>query len=285
MSYHDALNYLGQKTSVVELYDQWGGRVAVCPEWSGRVLTSTYDGLNGDSFGYVNVQAIDTNYCEDAGGEDQWTISPLFHSFTVESIKENRAVLQRTLQMTDANSRPAELNLSRIISMINRHSIRDLFGDTVADSLEQENISVVGFCTENTVRSQEKAWVASRMRGMFNASPNMVVIVSIPQEENLMRESSFETLPVEIDYLGGAPHGRIRHLEHTVLIRADGHGQCQTTIPFFSAPPVFGGVDLRFGTLTLWMFDLPSDSEEDAVRIYNSGQSHPNELDWAAYSK
>ena len=283
MSYHDALNYLAQKTSVIELCDQWGGRVAVCPEWNGRILTSTYDGLEGDSFGYVNIQAIDTNSCEDFGGEDQWTISPLIHSFAVESIKENKAVLHRILQMTDANGMPAELNLSRTISMLNRRNIRNLFDDTIADSLEQDNVSVVGFCTENTVQSQEKAWIACRMRGMFNASPNMVIIVAIPPQDCFEQEPSSETFPGDIDYLGGAPHGRIRHLLHTLLIRADGHGRCQTTIPFSAAPPVFGAVDIRFGTLTLWIFDSPNDSEEDVVRIYNSGQTHPNELDWATY--
>jgi hypothetical protein len=42
-------------------------------------------------------------------------------------------------------------------------------------------------------------------------------------------------------------------------------------------------VELRFGTLTLWTFELPDASDGDAVRIYNSGRSHGGALDWATY--
>ena len=278
MSYHDALNYLVQKTSVIELYDQFGGRIAVSPEWNGRVLTSTGDGLDGDSFGCVNVQAIDADRYEDFGGEDLWTISPLVHSFGIENIKEHKVILQRTLQMNDANGVHVEFLLSRSISLLSRQKIGDLFGNAVADSLVQEDVSVVGFRTENTVRSQEKAHVASRQRGMFNASPHTFVIVSTP-----LVDFALDPFPVETDFLGGSPHGRIRHLPQALLIRADGHGQCQTTVPFSASPPIFGAVELRFGTLTLWMFDLPGDSEEDVIRVYNSGHPHPSELEWSAY--
>ena len=280
MSYHDALNYLAQKTSVIELCDQWGGRIAVCPDWNGRVLTSTCDGLDGESFGCVNTKAIETDRYEFFGGEDQWTISPLIHSFAVESLKENKAVLQRTLPMNDANGTHVEFRLSRFISLLSRQKIRTQFGDTVADALEQDNVSVVGFYTENTVQSQEKAWVASRLRGMFNASPHTYVIVSTPLPEDDFESESF---PVTIDYLGGAPHNRMRHLSQALLIRADGHGQCQATIPYSALPPIFGAVELRYGTLTLWMFDSPGDPDEDAIRIYNSGRSPFNKLDWNTY--
>ena len=278
MSYHDALDYLAQKTSVIELCDQLGGRIAICPEWNGRVLTSTCDGLDGDSFGCVNVQAIETDRFENFGGEDQWTISPLVHPYVIDDIKENRAVLQRSLQMLDANGALVECHLSRSISLLSQRKMGDLFGDAVAVALEQENVSVVGFRTENTVRSQEKARIASRQRGMFNASPHTFVIVSHPQNE-----FAPEPFPVAIDYLGGSPHGRLRHLPQTLLIRADGHGRCQTTIPYSAAPSIFGAVELRFGTLTLWVFDLPSDSEEDVIRIYNSGRPHIGDLNWSEY--
>jgi len=280
MSYHDALNYLAQKTSVIELYDQLGGRAAVCPEWNGKILTSTCDGLKGNSFGCVNVRAIEKERFEDFGGEDQWTISPLIYPFTVETIKENKAVLQRTLQMTDAYGKLVELNLSRSISLLSRQKIGDWFGDAVAEALEQEDVSVVGFRTENTVRAQEKAHIASRQRGMFNAGPHAFVIVSTPP-----KDYPWDSFSVEIDYLGRAPHGRILHLSQALLIRADGHGQCQATIPYSVAPPILGAVELQFGTLTLWTFDLPDDSnsEDDVIRIYNSGSTHTDKLDWARY--
>jgi len=266
MSYHDALNYLVQKTSVIELFDQLGGRVAICPEWNGRVLTSTNGGLGGDSFGCINVRAIDADHYEDFGGEDQWTLSPLIYPYSIESIKENRVVLQRTLRMADANGKPGEFHLTRSISLLNRKRAGEMFGDAIAEALKQGDVSVVGFCTENIVRTQEPACIASRQRGLFNASPHTAVIVPSPP-----MSFSPEPFTVNIDYLGGAPHGRIRHLSKTLLIRADGQRQCQVTMPYSTAPPIFGAIERRSGRLTLWTFDLPNDppEENDVIRIYN----------------
>jgi len=278
MPYHDALNYLAQKTSVIELYNQWGGRVAICPEWNGRVMTSACDGLEGDSFGCINVRAIDAEFVEDYGGEDHWTLSPVVHSFAVETLKEHKAVLQRTLRMHDAHGVSGEFHLTRSIFLLGRRNIGTLFGDAVADSLEREDVSAVSFRTENIVRSQENARVASRLRGMFNASPNTIIILATPPEDFETGQSS-----VMIDYLGGAPHSRIRYLPQTMLIRADGRKHCQVTLPFPDVPPIIGAIELRLGTLTLWTFDLPNVSENDVVRIYNSSHSPTQGLDWATH--
>ena len=279
MSYHDALNYLAQKTSVIELYDQLGGRIVVCPEWNGRVLTSTCGGLEGDSFGCVNVQAIDAECYEDFGGEDLWTISPFVCSFVLENIKENKAVLQRTLQMADANGTSVECLLTRSISLLSRKNAGAMFGDAVTDALEQSDVSVIGFDTENTVRTQEKAHIACRQRGMFNASPYTAIIVP-----TLPESFASEPFSVDVDYLGSAPHGRIRYLPKTLLIRADGQKRCQVTMPFSSSPPIFGAVESRSGTLTLWTFDLPNNPEKtDMIRIYNPDRHHGNGFDRAAY--
>jgi hypothetical protein len=118
---------------------------------------------------------------------------------------------------------------------------------------------------------------------MFNASPNRCIIVSTPPEDDFEPEP----FPADIDYLGSSPHSRIRHLPQALLIRADGHGLCQVTIPFSHSPPILGALELRSGTLTLWTFDLSGDSDEDSngdiVRIYNSGRPHGSVLDWATY--
>ena len=280
MSYHDALNFLVQKTSVIELYDELGGRVAVCPEWNGRVMTSTCGGLGGDSFGFINVQAIDTDDYEDFGGEDQWTLSPLVYSFAIESIKTHHAVLQRTLRMADANGTPVEFQLTREIILLRRFQAGAMFDDAVVDALEQSDVSVVGFYSANTVRALDKACIACRQRGMYNATPRTAVIVPAPPKSFMS-----EPFSVDVDYLGGAPHGRIRYLSKTLLIRADGQRRCQVTMPFASAPPIFGALERQSGTLTLWTFDVPDDfpSKDDVVRIYNPGRFRGSEIDWTAY--
>jgi len=162
-----------------------------------------------------------------------------------------------------------ELNLSRSISLLNQQKVGAWFGEAVADTIEQEDTSFVAFRTKNTVRAHESASIACRQRGMFNTNPKAFVIVSISE-------------PVEINYLGGAPHGRIRHLPQALLFRVDGHRQCQMMMPYSASPPILGAIELQFGTLTLWAFDMPGESEEDMIRIYNSS-SIPGAWDGPMY--
>ena len=54
--------------------------MAVCPEWQGRVMTSTCGGLDGPSFGFVNREFIEAGkldpHFNNYGGEDRLWLSP-----------------------------------------------------------------------------------------------------------------------------------------------------------------------------------------------------------------
>ena len=54
MSYGEDREFLAKHTKVVELTNEDGARVAVTPDWQGRVMTSTCDGPGGTSFGFIN---------------------------------------------------------------------------------------------------------------------------------------------------------------------------------------------------------------------------------------
>ena len=54
MSYREVIKFLDRHTDVVELASDDGARVAVCPEWQGRVMTSSCGAGDGQSFGFVN---------------------------------------------------------------------------------------------------------------------------------------------------------------------------------------------------------------------------------------
>ena len=68
MSYGEAREFLAKRTKVIELTNDDGARVAVTPEWQGRVMTSTCDGPDGTSFGFINRKYIHENI--DAGKEN-----------------------------------------------------------------------------------------------------------------------------------------------------------------------------------------------------------------------
>ncbi len=80
MSYRETKKFLQQHTRVVELADETGGRVAVCPQWVGRVMTSTCGGDHGPSFGFVNREFIESGRNDpkfnNYGGEERLWLSP-----------------------------------------------------------------------------------------------------------------------------------------------------------------------------------------------------------------
>ena len=60
--------------------DDAGARVAIAPEWQGRVMTSTCAGLEGPSFGFVNRDFIEAGktdpHFNNYGAEDRLWLSP-----------------------------------------------------------------------------------------------------------------------------------------------------------------------------------------------------------------
>ena len=79
MNYGETVAFLKKYTNVVELVNG-DARVAVCPEWQGRVMTSTCGGTAGTSFGFVNVEFITAGkpnlHFNNYGGEERLWLSP-----------------------------------------------------------------------------------------------------------------------------------------------------------------------------------------------------------------
>src|SRR6185295_14981950 len=57
-TYGEAFNFLVAHTKVIQLTGENGERVAICPEYQGRVMTSTTNDLEGLSHGWVNREFI-----------------------------------------------------------------------------------------------------------------------------------------------------------------------------------------------------------------------------------
>lgn len=201
VSYRNGLFYLGSKTRVLELCNQFGGRVIVCPEWNGRVMTSTCDGLDGGSFGLINVKAIDSEEVDDSfafyGGEDQLTLSPeggpfsLYYAtiaddkfsgppellamptgyregaFSVDSLPQDPEVrMRRALKMTNLAGMQFDLDLVRTVHLLAPREISGAFGDAVAVTLEQADVNYVAFSCSNTMINRGAAH--SKLSGLIS---------------------------------------------------------------------------------------------------------------------
>lgn len=297
MSYRSAIDFLETKTKVLELCNDFGARVAVCPEWNGRVMTSTGDGLDGDSFGLINVSEINKGM-EDVpynffGGEDQLTFSPeggpfsLYFSFDPEAsaiikhhlssprgfyegaFEVDRAPpapeikMRRNVVMTNLAGARFDLDVMRSVRLTNNAEYPALFGEAAAEVLWRPDVSCVSYQTTNTLinrdgtLSKNSGLVSIRIRSMFNSTPNHVVVVPFRTGE------SSELGPrICVDLFGMAPHGRLRLLPESVILRADGKYRCQLGVSRKRALPFLGAIDFRTGVLSLVAFNLPENPME-----------------------
>jgi hypothetical protein len=297
VSYRDAVNYLGAKTRIHELYNQIGGRIVICPDWNGNVMTSTCDGIDGSSFGLVNVKAIDSGktdwFYNSYGGEDQLIFLPESGTFVIDSLPQPSVLrMRRSVRLNADHGNDAELDIIRTVRLLDRYEIYLIFGNAAAISLDQMDVSFVGFITVNSIVNsaiRSPSWsqpVSLQIRGMFNSGQSTVAIVPFqPVKES---ESEFS---IDTDFFGSSPHGRLRLLPSAtsptaVLLRADGKYRCQVTASRKRVKPILGALDFREGTLTLIAFDLElpySDESDQTVRAYNHGPSFPGEAEFAQF--
>jgi hypothetical protein len=294
VSYRDAINYLSSKTRILELCNQSGGRVVICPDWNGNVMTSTCTGIDGNSFGLINVKAIDAGKADwhdnSYGGEDQWVFLPESGGlFAIDSIPQQPVVrMRRSVRLNTTHGNHVEFDLIRTVRLLDRYEIFDVFGDAAAISLDQMDIAFVGFVTVNSVVNSavhSPSWNDSasiRIRGMFNTGQSTVAIVPFQPVDETATEP-----PINTDFFGSSPHGRLRLLPTAALLRADGKYRCQVTVTRKRAKPFLGALDFREGTLTLVTFDMPElpsfDETDAAVRAYNHGPLFPGETDLVSF--
>ena len=80
MTYAQDKQFLGQYTKVIELTDGAAARLVVCPEYQGRVMTSSCEADAGRSFGWIHKSFITAGKPDarfnNYGGEDRLWLAP-----------------------------------------------------------------------------------------------------------------------------------------------------------------------------------------------------------------
>lgn len=290
MSYREAHDFLARHTRVVELADG-PARVAICPEWQGRVMTSTCGGADGPSFGFIHREFIAAGRPDERfnnyGGEERFWLAPEGGQFslwfapgkpqTFENWYTQRALnagawevvsaagepvctMRQRMQLRNASATQFDLEVTRRVRLLAADDYETLFGHAAAEILQRQAVEKVGYETANQVTnrgsamSAEKGLVAVWILGMLNAGPRTVVIV--PYQPG----SESELGPVvQSDYFGTIPPQRLKVLPEAVLLRADGHYRSKIGTSPRRARNVLGSIDFQAGVLTLVQFTLPDD--------------------------
>jgi len=285
-TYSQDVAFLKRHTSVVEL-SGGGARVAVCPEYQGRVMTSTCTGPQGPSHGWVNRDFIAAGkpslVFNNYGGEDRFWLAPeagqfafYFHAgkpqvldnwYTDPALNEgafqeqnapDHVRLTRRLQLKNYSGTPFDLEVVRDVRLLDKARFAELFGAPAAKALGAA--ALVGFETDNTVTNRGPAlsdkgglfsiWTL----GQFTPGPRVAVIVPYVAGD----EAQLGPV-VTSDYFGPVPADRLQVTPQAVLFRVDGKFRSKLGLSPQRAQGIAGSIDFDQGVLTLVSQSLPPD--------------------------
>lgn len=280
------LGFLKQHDSVIVLQSDGGrSRVIVSPKYQGKVFTSTADGEDGLSFGWIHYKAFTAavdSHMNAYGGENRLWLGPeggkfsLFFpkgakmefanwktpsAFDTEAWKviaqdSSSVNLQKDMQLVNYTGTPLSISIGRQIAILPSRSVMELL-HLAADS----SLKVVGYQTINTLTNSGKdAWTETGgmpciwILDMFNPTPATTIIVPYKEEAPGARQSRIATT----NYFGEIPDDRIRFDHGTLLFKADGKSRGKLGINPVRAKNMAGSYDAQNKVLTLTLFDVDS---------------------------
>ncbi len=280
------LDFLGQHTRVLVLRDaRSGARVAVAPEWQGRVVTSTPGGHGGESFGWINRALVASRerspHFNALGGEDRLWLGPeggqysvyfapgapfdLAHwyvpraldsePFVVDSQDECSVRLSARFELTNYSGSHFQVALGREVRVLDATAAWQYLG-----SRADPQLRMVAYESINTLRNagdapwrREGGLLSLWILGMFNASPGATIAVPVrPGSEAQLGKV------VTSDYFGDVPPDRLRVTESAVFLRGDGQFRSKIGIGPRRSRGVLGSYDAGSHVLTIVQFDQPT---------------------------
>ena len=310
-SFGSDLEFLQRFDSVIVLKtNENKARVIVSPKYQGKVFTSTAEGMEGKSFGWINYKvfsAAPDPHMNAYGGENRLWLGPeggpysLFFTQGAEMTFQNWKTpspfdteawdvvkkdslyveLQKAMQLYNFKGTRFQLTIDRTITILNANQIAALIKTEIDDST-----LLVGYRTDNRLtNSGETTW--NDLTGMpciwildmFTPSASTTIVIPL---DTLNRQLS---KAVNTNYFGEIPLDRIKIENEKVFFKADGKNRGKLGISPSHALNVAGSYDAESNILTIAFFDLIQNGKYlnqewtttrpifsgDAVNAYNDG--------------
>ncbi|WP_235921074.1 DUF6786 family protein [Foetidibacter luteolus] len=306
------LTFLKQYDSVIVLKsDNENSQIIVSAKYQGKVFTSTTDGNDGFSFGWVNYKAFDgplDAHMNAYGGENRLWLGPeggrfslyfkpgdsmVFNNWktpaafdtepwTVTAQSGSSVTMQKDMSLVNYQNTPLQIAVTRVIDVLSAGDINRNTGLAL-----DPGVKVVGYQTTNTLTNTGKAaWTETTgmpciwMLDMMKNTPSTVVVVPYKNAKG----ASFEAVGTT-NYFGEIPADRLRHDDDKVFFKADGKSRGKLGIKPTYTKPVIGSYDAENKILTIAMFEPEASAKYlnqewgttkpsfsgDAVNAYNDG--------------
>jgi len=280
-------DFLRKYVQVIELKNN-NSAIALVPAWQGRVMTSTAEGDNGFSFGWLNRKLISSGeiqpHINAFGGEERLWLGPeggqfsIFFKkgtafvyndwqtpafldttpFDVVSQTDSSALFALDVETENYSGTKFSFRIEREVTLLSEAAIRKQAG------IEASDLNVAAYRSANKIINKgQNAWVKETgllsvwMLGMFNPSPSVVVVIPFnPGDEKLMGP------PVNDNYFGKISADRLKVIGNHIFFRADGKSRGKIGLPPMRAKGIMGSYDSSNNILTLLICRLPQGKTE-----------------------
>ena len=302
-------NFLTRYDSNIVELKNGSSSVLVSPGYQAKVFTSTADGNEGKSFGWINYKAFSgaiDPHMNAYGGENRLWLGPeggkyslyfkkgdsmVFaywktpapidtEAWQVEKKDDHSVTLKKDINLTNYTGSLLKMNVTREIGLENKADIERNLAVTLGDG-----IKYVGYFTNNTLKNTgDVGWTEQTgmpciwILDMFNPSDSTVIV--IPH-----KPASQGAKVATTDYFGEIPADRIKISDNILFFKADGKWRGKLGISPQSALPYAGSFDAQHNVLTITSFTVDNDAKYlnqewntlkpsfsgDAMNAYNDG--------------
>jgi hypothetical protein len=304
------LDFLKQKDSVVVLNSKDGNaQIIVSPKYQAKVFTSTADGLNGKSFGWINYKTFAEKsldpHMNAYGGEDRLWIGPEgskfalffkprtkmdfadwhtpvavdFENWTLNSHSDKKASLSKSTVIRNYIGAMFTIRLSRDIEILEPADAEKMLSITF-----DSKVKSVAFSTQNTIANNgydewNKTTGAICLWNLDMFTPSAKTVIVVPYN------NSDTGKVATTDYFGEISKDRIKYNNGILLFKADGKSRGKLGMPPNRSKAMAGSYDAQNNVLTVTLFDLDPKATYlnqewrtdrnpfigDAVNAYNDG--------------
>jgi len=283
-----------------------GGRIAVVPEFQGRVMTSSARGDGGASHGFVKDAAVASRTPAKGinayGGEDRLWLGPeggpfaLFfpagtrvqtladwqtpalidtEPFPVVERSASSARFVRPGRLVNAAGTTFDFALERTLEVLDAPAALAELG------VEGDALDVVAFESRNTLTnrgsatwSKERGLLSLWVLGMFKPSPRTTVVLPLTLSADVPLAGLLNDA-----YFGKIPPERLRHVatEHgsALLFRGDGAQRGKIGVAPAAARPLAASWAPEREVLTLVTFTLPPGARDYVDSTWTVPQAEP----------
>jgi len=275
--------------------------ILVLPQYQGRVMTSTAQGDQGFSFGWINHDLIaskkSTPHFNAFGGEERfwlgpeggqfsiffkpksefvfnnWYVPPSLDTESFELVNKTNTEVQfnKNIHLINYTGTALDLKVNRKIKLLNRDTVAHYIGGNMGAT-----IKAIGFESENTVTNQGKlAWTKETgqlsiwILSMLQANDQTTVLVPFNKGD-----TSVLGKIVTDDYFGKLDTTRLKVRDGYLLFKADAKQRSKIGLSPKRAMAMAASFDAINKVFTIIQFTLPK-GETDYVNSLWKNQLEP----------